>query len=549
MTYFWLKYQNLVKGNTNLTLSADTVALSYWQDQLFLKFLIYCLPFSFIATVPGIIVSFKDGYTYIGMADFTALVLLTVVTLASGFSLHTRKIAVVVIFYLLAIFLISSLGHMGPGVFYLFGMTILIALIFPIANAYWSILLNSGILLTFGAIIATQSFNGTLNKDYSTAAWIAFSSNVIFLSLVIVSLIHQIFNRLQLTITHQNQAQEKYKLIFDRSPLPMWLFDIETLRFLDVNEAAVRNYGYSKNEFLLMTIRDIRPAGQIQLTEQVVKKNKITGEFYTGVAEHLKKDGENIYVKVESNLIEVNGRPVRLVLATDITEQLKNEVDVYNANIQVRNSEADLRAIFESSTDGFVLLDSAFKIKAFNPKARSYIKLQKGDASFETGKSIYDFVELKNLNYFKSVIKRVYSGTTVDYDRRHRDAEGNKHWIRYTVTPVYENKRINGACITGRDVTLRKLYLKNLEDQNKTFREISWMQSHLVRAPIARLMGLIPLFKAATDDQERAELADYCNTSILELDEIVKNISQKSNAILEKYPAPETEGSDSTKDY
>jgi len=76
-----------------------------------------------------------------------------------------------------------------------------------------------------------------------------------------------------------------------------------------------------------------------------------------------------------------------------------------------------------------------------------------------------------------------------------------------------------------------------LEDQNKTFREISWMQSHAVKAPLARIMGLIELLKTSRDNDFEKTI-DYILLSTHELDEIINKISLESNSIISKYPLP-----------
>ncbi|NNU33338.1 PAS domain S-box protein [Mucilaginibacter sp. S1162] len=259
--------------------------------------------------------------------------------------------------------------------------------------------------------------------------------------------------------------------------MPMWYFDTETLMFPDVNEAATRHYGYTKDEFLSMSIRDIRPAEKIAETEALVAANKLSGKYYGGTAQHVKKNGEMIYVNIESNLLDIDGRPVRLVLATDITTMVEHQLEIFNVNLKVKESESNLRALFDSAIDGFVLLDSEGIIKLFNPKASNSIRFNKDQSPFEIGRSIFEYIETSRLSYFQELIAKVYNGETIDYERMFR-ADGDVNWIRYTLTPVREDGKIAGACITGRDITARKLYLRSVEEQNKTFREISRMQSH-----------------------------------------------------------------------
>ncbi|WP_374949469.1 PAS domain-containing protein, partial [Mucilaginibacter sp.] len=454
--------------------------------------------------------------------------------------LRYRKVGVMTVFYVLAVFLINTLGYIGPGVFYLLFNTVLAALIFPIRYAYFSVVSNVILLVIFACIIAFQLFYSVLITEYSVGKWIAFSANLVFASIVIVLLIDKIFQGLQFKITNKTQLQERYQQIFYKSPLPMWLFDTDNFMFLDVNEAALNNYGYTKAEFLNMSIMDIRPSESIAQTEELVRANKISGEYYGGVSQHLTKNRELIYVQIESNLLHLDGRQVRLVQATDITTQLEHQLEVYEANRRVNESESNLRALFDSAIDGFVLLDEKCIIKLFNPKASEAMKFNRDQNSFEAGRSIFDYVETSRLSYFREIIAKVYQGETVDYDRMFRTG-GAVSWIRYTLTPVREAERVVGASITGRDVTARKLYLRSVEEQNKTFREISWAQSHLVRAPLARIMGLLPMLPNAANDAERDEILGYLRLSANELDGIIAQITEKSTRIIKKYANQKSE--------
>lgn len=535
MNNWILRYECLVKNRLNPHSTKTVNNLTYWQDQLFINFLMYCLPVSLLAVIPGVYMSFKDGYPIIAIVDILSFTLLFCVTVSNSISLKTRKIFIITLFNVLAVFLISVLGYVGPGVFYLFAITILTALVFPIRFAYLLILSHTLILLGFALVIDLKLFNCALIKDYSAGKWLAFSSNLVFLSIVLVILIQRILESLQTTIKNKDYLQEKYKKLFDRSPMPMWLFDTKTLAFLDVNEAAVRHYGYTREDFLSMTIKDIRPSRNAENIENLVKANRISGAFYEGHAEHTKKNGENIYVKIESNLVELEGQAVRLVLATDITDDLNNQLEVFNVNQRIKESESNLKAIFENSIDGFVLLDNNYYIKTFNSKALDYIKFSNQQSEFETGKNIFDFIEFSGREYLREVLKKVISGgEVIEYDRNYPAAKGDL-WIRYTITPVFQDNTVKGACISGRDVTARKMYVKTVEAQNKTFREISWMQSHLVRAPLARIMGLTQLLKDSTNEDEKAEVLGFLTASSAELDDIIKLITQKSAYIVETH--------------
>lgn len=131
-------------------------------------------------------------------------------------------------------------------------------------------------------------------------------------------------------VTEQRRAQEalreserRYRALFEANPHPMWIYDLETLRFLAVNDAAVERYGWSREEFLAMTIRDIRPPEETPRLLGVVAEAGRGGLYRSGIWRHLRKDGGVMLVEVSSHYLEFEGRPARAVLVNDVTEQIR----------------------------------------------------------------------------------------------------------------------------------------------------------------------------------------------------------------------------------
>ena len=120
------------------------------------------------------------------------------------------------------------------------------------------------------------------------------------------------------------ESEEKYRILFESNPHPMWVYDLETLRFLTVNDAAVEHYGFSRDEFLAMTIKDIRPDEDISpLLENISRIT--TGIDKAGIWRHRKKDGTFIDVEITSHVVDFGGRRSEIVLANDVTTSLKLE--------------------------------------------------------------------------------------------------------------------------------------------------------------------------------------------------------------------------------
>ncbi|TKR33774.1 EAL domain-containing protein [Luteimonas gilva] len=123
------------------------------------------------------------------------------------------------------------------------------------------------------------------------------------------------------------RAETQFRELFERNPLPFWVFDVETLRFLAVNEAAVQTYGYTRAQFLTMSILDIRPdedVESVRASMQDVKPYEHDGRVWI----HLTRDGRRLFVRIHSSGIEFAGRSARLVLAEDVSERVAYERDL-----------------------------------------------------------------------------------------------------------------------------------------------------------------------------------------------------------------------------
>jgi two-component system cell cycle sensor histidine kinase/response regulator CckA len=136
-------------------------------------------------------------------------------------------------------------------------------------------------------------------------------------------------------------SEKQYRLLFENNPMPMWVFDRDSLVFIAVNEAAIRHYGYSRDEFLSMTIADIRPNEDVSRLMSSVAR-RVPGLSESELWRHRKKDGTIIQVEITSHPITMDGRDAELILAHDVTEQRKNEASL-------RQSEERFATAFRSS--------------------------------------------------------------------------------------------------------------------------------------------------------------------------------------------------------
>jgi PAS domain S-box-containing protein len=121
------------------------------------------------------------------------------------------------------------------------------------------------------------------------------------------------------------RSEQRYRMLFDASPMPMWVYDAGTLRFLAVNDAAIRHYGYARGEFLAMRITDIRPPEDIPALLDNVKSEGGPGSPRPDTWRHRRKDGSIIDVEISAGRITFEGQRAALVLAHDVSERKRLE--------------------------------------------------------------------------------------------------------------------------------------------------------------------------------------------------------------------------------
>ncbi|HEY3597498.1 MAG TPA: EAL domain-containing protein [Paraburkholderia sp.] len=128
---------------------------------------------------------------------------------------------------------------------------------------------------------------------------------------------------------------ERFRGLFDEHPVPMYIFDRDSLRFLAVNTAAVQQYGYSEGEFLEMTIRAIRPNTEIPRLESHLQRSDAaprTGRTMAGIWHHTRRDGSVISADISYHPLTFMGRAALFVLADDVTDQINAEAEAQRSN-------------------------------------------------------------------------------------------------------------------------------------------------------------------------------------------------------------------------
>jgi PAS domain S-box-containing protein len=166
------------------------------------------------------------------------------------------------------------------------------------------------------------------------------------------------------------QAEHEFRTLFAANPLPMWIYDRTTLRFLEVNDAAVRRYGYDRDEFLAMTIADVRPPEDVaRLLTHLAQPREVWRA--AGNWRHRLKSGEIIDVDVTSHVITFAGEPATLVVAQDVTE-LKRSVEA------LRTAEERTRFALQSANVGIWDLDYATGVLKWSETMEGHYGLRPG---------------------------------------------------------------------------------------------------------------------------------------------------------------------------
>jgi len=437
--------------------------------------------------------------------------------------------------------------------------------------------------------------------------------------------------------------------LFEKSPLPMWVFDTQTLYFLTVNLAAVTKYGYSKLEFLALKITDIRPLEDVAVVNNIVRENVKHGKFYKNVFRHVKKNGELIFVEIESNLINFNGVQARLVLAQDITSRIIAEE-------QLALSEQRFKALVQEGSDLIAIVDLELNYKYVSPTSLGVLGIE---PSAFIGQNALSFIHPDDVEQVIKEAEKLKTNYQLQFSPfRFKNRKGEWRWMETSATNMSEDRSIlgivcNSSDITERvahekqvfesverykivaratrdaiwdynlgtktvswnrgisgilkyessdlltdaswwennihpedrprvvekieahikqgiefwkdeyrflcgdgiyryimdrgyigfdqhqnpyrmigamqDVTENRKYMSAIEEQNNRLKEIAWLQSHAVRAPLTKIMALVNLLQYNCVDEQSLELMKYLSQSSVELDEVITSITNKTH--------------------
>jgi PAS domain S-box-containing protein len=401
-------------------------------------------------------------------------------------------------------------------------------------------------------------------------------------SILLFSLIRYYYRKIE-------SSSNQYQQLFEKNPHPMWVFDSETLKFLAVNDSALEKYGYSKDEFLAMTITDIRSSEE---NDRLMLIKPGTEDFRrVGVWKHRLKNGSMIDVEVSSHQIDYNKRKAKLVLAYDVTERVKfeNEILQFNSTLETKVTERTSQ-LHEALQEQAALLE---ELETFNEElvstneklveAEDTIRTQANELLIKTESrldhilnSIKDFVWSARFQDGKRLQVESMSPAVLDVlgfthdeyvenpgiwfaciaeEDRGRVLEftsnlsSNKYleiefcvrhqrtWaVKYVLSRVWISKidedwfELNGMIS---DISERKKQeeeksnlIKQLITQNNDLMQFSYIASHNLRGPVATLLGLVDLIEKEKKPESIKAISTHLLYSTRKLDDVIVDLTK-----------------------
>lgn len=253
------------------------------------------------------------------------------------------------------------------------------------------------------------------------------------------------------------QSEKQFRMLFQNAPFPRWVYDTETLAFLDVNEAAIRHYGYTRKEFLSMTLKDIRPAEEIPALLDNIAHEMDELQFSKNW-HHRKKDGTIIEIEIASHAAIYNGKKARIVLAYDVTESKLKEKALHR-------SEELNRRIIESSNDCVKVLALDGTLLSISKGGQRLMEID--DVDQVLNKSWIEFWSKTDQIKVNEELTAALKGEIGRFQAFCPTARGTPKWWDVVITPIRNNKgEIEKLLSVSRDITERIEKEKILQWEN-----------------------------------------------------------------------------------
>ncbi|RZK48759.1 MAG: PAS domain S-box protein [Pedobacter sp.] len=239
---------------------------------------------------------------------------------------------------------------------------------------------------------------------------------------------------------------EKYQSLFNLSPVAKWVYDTQTLKFLEVNKAAIQLYGYSREEFLNMTIKEILSPDDHETIAFIKAAKTNTGLRYQDAVKHIKKDGEIIYAKVKGIPFKYVNHHARMVAVID-------ETDKVMAKEKLVLNERRFRALVQEGSDLISIIQTDGLCSYISPNSKHILGF---DSAFLLRKNIIEFVHDEDKHIILNGLEKIKLFQTVKLPPfRAINKQGIYIWIEMNITNLIDDPVIAGYITNARDITQR----------------------------------------------------------------------------------------------
>lgn len=255
------------------------------------------------------------------------------IPLRRGYVQSTSWVFVAGLWVIATLASIAGGGVVSPG----FAAYVVIVLIAGLLVSTTITAVLTSLCVLMGGILLYMDFHHLLPEALVTPQriWVGYTVVFIFTAVLVRLALRNMFTALKnykcelqerKTAEDQlRQSEQRYRSLFEHNPQPVWVFNRHTLNFLAVNEAAIHHYGYTRDEFLAMNAKDLRPPESIPDLLQAVAQAQPDYDITGGRWQHIKKDGTLIEVEISAYVIQLDGQEAIISLINDITERQRQE--------------------------------------------------------------------------------------------------------------------------------------------------------------------------------------------------------------------------------
>jgi two-component system, sporulation sensor kinase E len=320
-------------------------------------------------------------------------------------------------------------------------------------------------------------------------------------------------------------SEQKYRLLFDSNPAPMWMIAKDDLSIIAANAAAANLYGYTVDELLTMKTSAFRPLEDLALQQERYKQTLNPAD--PTIVRHLKKDGSTMLVNIYAFDCQFDGRPARLSITHNITEQLRAEE-------KLQRSEANLQTILNTTDTAYALFNLNLDILAFNQRAAEFV-MERYQQTLTKGDYLLTYFPIDKFPAFAGNLEKVLRGNHITFERQLPYPDGSGRWFYIRLSPINnDGGEVIGIMITLHDISenknaeesLKTAYLK-IQDQMDSIKNMAWKQSHVLRSPLANLKGLITLLKETPSDND---VLAHIETELDRMDNIIIEMANDASA-------------------